>query len=291
VRVLQRRPWNPVDVWNEGCYQRVLAMPEGLVLIEVRNRGAIDDPDVYFSIRSGEVSRASRLAVGTTLRRMLGLDVDPQPLGKLAASEPSVCATAFALRGMRPPRFAGLFEAFANVVPFQQLSLDAGVAIVARLVEKYGASLDHPNRRFYAFPTAETIAGARLQSLRACGLSTRKAQTLHDLARMVAAGTLTEEQLSEMSTKVALETLIQLPGIGPWSAAVVLLRGLGRMDVFPPGDVGAARGLRVLMGLGPRARLGRIIEHFGDYRGYLYFFAFGAGLLRRGLVQGSATAA
>jgi 3-methyladenine DNA glycosylase/8-oxoguanine DNA glycosylase len=291
VRVLQRRPSNPVDLWNQDRYQRVLAMPEGLVLIEVRNRGTIDEPDVYFSIRRGEVSRTSRLAVAATLRRVLGLDIDPQPLRELAESERSVRATAIALHGMRPPRFASLFEAFANVVPFQQLSLDAGVAIVARLVEKFGARLDHQSRRFHAFPTAETIAEARLHSLRACGLSARKAQTVRDLARVVASGALTEEQLSGMGTDVALETLVQLPGIGPWSAAVVLLRGLGRMDVFPPGDVGAARGLRLLTGLGPRAPLSRVIEHFGEYRGYLYFCALGAGLLGRGLVQGSATAA
>jgi DNA-3-methyladenine glycosylase II len=291
VRVLQRRPSNPVDLWNQGCYQRVLAMPAGLVLIEVRNRGTIDEPDVYFSIQRGEVSRTSRLAAEATLRRVLGLDIDPQPLRELAESERSVRATAIALRGMRPPRFASLFEAFASVVPFQQLSLDAGVAIVARLVEKFGAHLDHQNRRFYAFPTAHTIAEARSQSLRACGLSARKAQTVRDLARLVASGTLTEERLAAMSTNGALETLIQLPGIGPWSAAVVLLRGLGRMDVFPPGDVGAARGLRVLTGIGPRAPLGPIIEHFGEYRGYLYFCALGAGLMRRGLIQGSATAA
>jgi DNA-3-methyladenine glycosylase II len=291
VRVLQRRPSNPVDVWNQGRYQRVLAVPEGLVLIEVRNRGTIDEPNVCFRIRRGEVSGASRLAVSTTLRRLLGLAVDPKPLRELAESERSVRPTAIALRGMRPPRFAGLFEAFANVVPFQQLSLDAGVAIVARLVEKFGANLDHQNRRFYAFPTAETVAEARLQSLRACGLSARKAQTIRDLARVVASDALTEEQLSGMSTNVALETLIQLPGIGPWSAAVVLLRGLGRMEVFPPGDVGAARGLRVLMGLGLQAPLGRIIEHFGEYRGYLYFYALGADLLRRGLIHESAAAA
>jgi DNA-3-methyladenine glycosylase II len=65
----------------------------------------------------------------------------------------------------------------------------------------------------------------------------------------------------------------------------VLLRGLGRIDVFPPGDVGAARRLRELVRLGPRASLDGVIERFGVHRGYLYFLALGGSLLAKGLIH------
>jgi 3-methyladenine DNA glycosylase/8-oxoguanine DNA glycosylase len=285
VRVLQRRPSNPVDVWEQDRYLRVLTLPEGLALVEVENCGTIDEPDVRFLIRGGNVSSATRQAACGVLRKILGLDVDPQPLRYLMEAERAFRATALALRGMRPPRFAGLFEAFASIVPFQQLSLEAGVAIVARIVAKFGQHLEYDGRRIYAFPAAQAIAGARLEALRACGLSARKAQTLRDLARVVHSGALTEEQLSSMSTHEALLTLTALPGIGPWSAELVLLRGLGRTDVFPPGDVGAARGLRALIRAGPHASLTRVIERFGEHRGYLYFYALGGSLLSRGLIH------
>jgi DNA-3-methyladenine glycosylase II len=285
VRVLQRRPSNAVDVWDHGRYLRVLSLPQGLALVQVKNCGSLDDPDVRFSIRGGNASSVMRLEAGRALRKTLGLDVDPAPLQYILESERAFGETARALRGMRPPRFSGLFEAFASVVPFQQLSLEAGVAIVARLVMKFSEHLEHDGRRFYAFPTAQAIAEARIASLRACGLSARKAQTLRDLARAVELGAVTEEQLAGMSTHVALSTLTELPGIGPWSAGLVLLRGLGRIDVFPPGDVGAMRGLRALMHRGPQAPLGRLIERFGEHRGYLYFCALGAWLLSKGLIH------
>ena len=57
-----------------------------------------------------------------------------------------------------------------------------------------------------------------------------------------------------MSSAEALRVLTELSGIGPWSASLVLLRGLGRLDVFPPGDVGAQGGLRALMHLGQIGR-------------------------------------
>jgi DNA-3-methyladenine glycosylase II len=79
--------------------------------------------------------------------------------------------------------------------------------------------------------------------------------------------------------------LVALSGIGPWSASVILLRGLGRLDVFPPGDVGAVRGLTRLMGLPDGPSLDRIVERFGDRKGYLYFFSLGKALLVKGLVH------
>ena len=144
------------------------------------------------------------------------------------------------------PRFRGVRERR----PFQQLSLDAGVAIVSRLVERFGKRLEHEGRGFYAFPKAQAIADARIEALRACGLSLGKAESIRSLARLIESRQLSAEKLAGMSTNDALETLTDLPGIGPWSAGLVLLRGLGRLDVFPSGDVGAERGLRTLLRAG-----------------------------------------
>ncbi|HSE00281.1 MAG TPA: AlkA N-terminal domain-containing protein [Burkholderiales bacterium] len=285
VRVLQRRPANRVDIWEQGRYLRVSATADGLALVEVENRGTIAEPDVRFAIRSGNPTAAARQGIGLTLRKVLGLDIDPEPFQRLAAAEPTLRAMARALRGMRPPQFGDLFEAFANVVPFQQLSLEAGVAIVGHLVERFGESLKYGSRRFQAIPTARAIAEARLTALRACGLSSRKAETLRHLARAIESGELVEERIARMTTNAALQTLRDLPGIGPWSAGLVLLRGLGRLDVFPPGDVGATRGLSALMHVEPGAPLGHVVERFGDLRGYLYFCALGASLMKKGLIH------
>lgn len=282
VRVLQRRSTNRVDLWDGGRYLRVLTIAGQPALVAVEDRGNLDAPDLRCALLHGDPELAQGPELAAALRRVLGLDLDPAPLQRVLADRQLRHATS-ALRGMRPPRFLGWFEAFANVVPFQQVSLDAGAAIVARLVERLGGSIERDGRRFYAFPTASAVAAARLPTLRACGLSARKAEALRSLARAIASEQLTEAAIAELSTRDALKVLSDLPGIGPWSAALVLLRGLGRLDVFPPGDVGATRGLRGLMRLAPDAPLD--IERFGDYRGYLYFCALGCDLLARGLIH------
>jgi len=284
VRVLQRRPANAVDLWERGVYERVLTLSRGAVLTEVRSHGTVDSPDLRLSIRAGDASARTWAEAGATVRRILGLDIDPAPLQRIVNAQRSIRTTCSALRGMRPPRFASLFESFASIVPFQQLSLDAGIAIVARLVMRFGSRLEHDGRQFRAFPTARRVAKARVASLRSCGLSQQKALTLISLARLIEAGELIEADLAGMSTDAALARLTALPGIGPWSAGLVLLRGLGRLDVFPPGDVGAARGLRALTGLDPNA-LEPFIARFGENRGYLYFCALGASLLSKGYIH------
>ncbi len=285
MRVLQRRPNNLIDMWEEQRYLRVFPTATGAILAVVGNHGTIDKPDLRYSLRP--VSRSTHILrrVDGVLRKILGLDVDPAPLQRLAEAEPRLRPTAAALRGMRPPRFASLFETFVNVVPFQQVSLEAGVAIVTRLIKRFGRAVEPDGRCLHMFPTVDSIADASLDELRECGLSLRKGQALRSLARAIEAGALVEERIAQMDTSEALGMLGDLPGIGPWSASLVLLRGFGRLDVFPPGDVGAARGLGRLLHLSDAETLEGAIERFGDRRGYLYFCALGGSLLEKGLIH------
>lgn len=290
VRVLQRRPVNRVDVWDGDRYLRVLPVGNGHVLAAVTNSGTVDRPDLRFALLAAEPraarhnSAARSSEVGRTLADILGLDVDPQPLARAVASEPALRKVAGVLRGMRPPRFAGLFETFLNVIPFQQLSLDAGIAIIGRLVERFGPTLDYRGQRFYASPKSHAIAAARPAALRACGLSARKADALRFIARAIEAGEIDARQIDDMTTDAALRHLMQLPGIGPWSAALVLLRGFRRLDVFPPGDVGAQRSLDALLQL-ENDELDDRVRRFGEQRGYLYFLGLSGSLLRKGLID------
>src|ERR1019366_7337411 len=80
----------------------------------------------------------------------------------------------------------------------------------------------------------------RLKSL---GFSTNKSQTLIDVSSAIRDRCLNLESLVKLDNQAALEQLVKLKGVGRWTAEYVLLRGLGRLDIFPGDDVGARKKL------------------------------------------------
>lgn len=281
VRLLQRRPTNRVDAWEGARYQRVLRVHGAPFLCTVWNEGTIDAPRLHLSTEPAAGSQAIRAELERVLAKVLGLEEDPS--FALGIDHPRLRALESALRGARPPRFPTLFEAFCRVIPYQQVSLESGGAITGRFVERFGQHVETPEGPLWAFPDAETIARAPVARFAGIGLSQHKRHALKEIANRIAKGALREEPLEREPSDAALRQLDALPGIGPWSAALVLLRGLRRMDVFPSGDVGAQRGLGEL--LGPRAPLATVLEQLGSRRGYLYFYSLGAQLLARGLIH------
>jgi DNA-3-methyladenine glycosylase II len=277
VRLLQRRPNNRIDVWTGEAYARALVIDGTAFACTSRLAGERLQVEVV-----PPPSRSAREAISRTLTRVLGLDVPPGFSVPGTSANPKLRSLAKTLRGARPPRFPTLFESFCRIIPYQQLSLEAGSAVTSRFAERFARIVDSGAGPLIAFPEAERLARARIAEFEGIGLSRTKVASIKALARLISRGELREDELASLGTGAALERLQRLPGIGPWTAAVVLLRGMRRLDVFPEGDVGAQRGLGELVGAPARVR--RLIEQAGPRRGYLYFYALANGLRKRGLL-------
>jgi DNA-3-methyladenine glycosylase II len=279
VRLLQRRPVNRVDRWVDGEYRRAILTPEGMRLIALRDAGSIDAPDLRLELHGGPIGGATSDQISAMVRWMLGLDAEVPPSDWLAEQEPLLVPTLDRLRGFRPPAFPDLFATCLAVLPYQQLSLDAGTAIMGRLVERFGPSLRHDDEDWYDFPPPGVIAGASEADLVGVGLSRAKAVALQRLAGHALAGDLDRARYEGLSTADAMVQLQKLPGIGPWSAAVIALRGMRRLDAFPGGDTGAAKSLTVLLGAQQKLSPADAVDfanRLGDQRGYLYYLLLGS---------------
>jgi DNA-3-methyladenine glycosylase II len=174
------------------------------------------------------------------------------------------------LRGMHPPRCATLWEALAHAIVFQQISIHAATAIMRRTVETMSEPIEHGGVEYYPFFSPSQLLYAPDEPLRAAGLSANKVEHLRSAAAAVEDGALSEEILAPLASEEAAECLRTVRGIGPWSASVVLLRGLGRLDVFPLKDSGVAQSLRALSG-DPELDAAALLDALGPVRGMLYF--------------------
>ena len=143
-------------------------------------------------------------------------------------------AGAFRLKPRRD-RFYSLVSSILS----QQISGKAAASIRARL-EDYVA----PEKI-----SAEALRRIKPDQLRRIGVSSQKAAYLLDLANRVQAGELKLDRMARLSDEQVIEALVQVKGIGVWTAQMFLIFSLGRMDVFPHDDLGVRAAIRNLYGL------------------------------------------
>jgi DNA-3-methyladenine glycosylase II len=174
---------------------------------------------------------------------VLGAALDLRPFARAHARDPLLGPLLRTHRGLRVGGAFDLFEALVNAVLTQQVNLRFAYSVRAELAGRYGERATLDGAPWLAFPSAARLADAPLAELRAMRLSQAKAETLLRIARACADGALTEAELAELPDDDAIAALVRWKGIGRWTAEVALIRGLGRPDVFPAGDLAVLRRL------------------------------------------------
>jgi DNA-3-methyladenine glycosylase II len=144
----------------------------------------------------------------------------------------------------REPGFAGL----VTMITAQQLSVASASAIRAKMDARLG-TID-----------AARLLAASEAELRACGLSGPKIRTLRALSEAVLSGALPFDRLGEMEPAEAQAAMVQVHGIGPWTAEVYLMFCLGVQDIFAPADLALQEAAKLAMGLEARPSTKRMAE-------------------------------
>ncbi len=177
-------------------------------------------------------------------------------LAALAAADRRL-AQIIAIAGEVPLRRGATgFPGLARIIVGQQLSIASAGAIWARF-------------EALAPPSAETVAAASDETLKAAGLSNAKVRTLRALAAAVQAG-LDIDALADAPAAEAHAALTAVKGIGPWTADLYLLFAVGHPDIFPVGDLALQHAVGMGLGLPekPTARqLAEIATPWSPWRG------------------------
>ena len=265
--VLRRLSTNVVDTFEGGTFRRLLGDPAAPTLLSVEQSA----PDALTVRLDGPAGgNGGALDPAALVCRLLGTEVDLSPFYAGAASVPWLNRIAAAARGVRPPRYPSLWETICNAIVYQQISIHAAGAILRRTIECCARPVEANGVRLYPFFAPRTILAAARDDLRAAGLSVNKVDALKAVAAAIESGELDETALEPLPTPQLVESLVAHKGIGPWTAAVVALRGFGRLDVFPMKDSGATALLRSLSG-NPNIEVEPIIEALAPQQGMLYY--------------------
>lgn len=150
------------------------------------------------------------------------------------------------------------FAALVRAIVYQQLQGKAASAIHGRLVETLRGDV-----------TPRAVLRRRAATLRRAGLSAAKEASIRDLASKVEGGAVELDRLPRLRDHTVVEQLVQVRGIGPWTAEMFLISQLRRLDVWPVLDYGVRRGYGLAWGLAemPTSReLQQLGERFRPYR-------------------------
>jgi DNA-3-methyladenine glycosylase II len=133
----------------------------------------------------------------------------------------------------------GIFPALLRSIVSQQISSKAAASILARVVALF------PNSK----PTPELLLKTPSPKLRKAGLSAAKVTYVKDLAKKCIDGTVNEKKFPKMTSQEIIDHLVQVKGIGEWTAHMLLIFTLYRPDILPVGDLAIRKGFQSVYGL------------------------------------------
>jgi DNA-3-methyladenine glycosylase II len=278
ANVLRRLSTNVVDVYDGTTYRRLIGAAGAPVVLAVTQTA----PDALAVAFSGD--RHAAYDAETVVARLFGTGVDLGPFYRAAARVPWLAPLVRGARGVKPPRYPTIWEACVNAIVYQQVSIHAAGSILRRVIERFSDALVCGDVHLRAFPEPQTFADADPDELRGLGLSINKVVSLRSVARAVLEGAIDEATLALLPTPELMEALVVHRGIGPWTAAVIALRGFGRLDLFPMNDSGVARSVKDLSGQAS-VDVDALLAQLGKQRGMLYYHLLLGRLAARGDVE------
>jgi AraC family transcriptional regulator of adaptative response / DNA-3-methyladenine glycosylase II len=255
IAFLVARATPGVEAVDGSVYRRTITHRGQAGTIEVRHRPAGRALGVTIAFPAP----AALPHIVGRIRAMFDLAADPDVVRGAFQRDRILGPLVRAHPGLRVPAAWDPFELAVRAIVGQQVTVRAATTLMGRLVARLGGEMEGGRR---TFPAAEVLAQASVSDL---GVTAARARAIHAVAGEVASGRLSFAPEREVGEVV--RALIELPGIGDWTAQYIAMRGMGDPDAFPSGDLG----LQIAAGDGVRlsaSELARRAEHWRPWRAY-----------------------
>ncbi|MCU0493688.1 MAG: hypothetical protein MUD01_19030 [Chloroflexaceae bacterium] len=242
------------------------------LVFRVTSTGSMMEPCLAYTLHTdGPITPALRIAAEDRIRFFLSLDDDLRPFYSLAEADAPFWPVVQRLYGLHQVKFLTPFEHACWAVLTQRNPMAQASKTKAALTTRYGDSLTLDGVAYHAFPEAARLAAASEAELCELVRHEKRATYLHAVA--VAFAGADEDWMRTAPYGEVEAWLRSIKGIGAWSAAFVLLRGLGRTERLPIGEERLAEAAERVYGrkLNP-LELTRIANGYGPYQGYWAYY-------------------
>lgn len=168
------------------------------------------------------------------MQKKYRLHYGEQEIAHLKAQDPALAKVIHAVGQVSREVTPDIFMALVNAVIGQQISAKAHVTVWERA------------QKMFSPLTPQNIASIPIETLQTCGISMRKATYIKEIALHILDGSLDLSQLSAMDDDAVCERLCKIKGIGVWTAEMLMIFSMQRMNILSRGDLAIQRGLRML---------------------------------------------
>jgi len=216
----------PVEDWGGSVAADVWQTADGTVHVHLTGPG---DPT----------------AARRQVLRSLSLDHDGTDWPAIGQRDPVLGAIQQRYDWLRPVCFYSAYEAATSFVIGQRISMRQARVVKERLAAAHGDPIEMDGGVIRPFPRPQRL----LEVTEVVGLAASKVDRIHGLAKAALDGRLDTERLRAMPEAEALAALQVLPGVGPWTAQGILLRGCGVADALPMGDAISRQAVAAFYGL------------------------------------------
>lgn len=268
---LNRSPRECLHQVKEQSVYKLLAPEGNPVLLKISEDPA--QQALVAEVLQGEVNESSSAYIHEFLNRWMHLDGRMDDFYAFAAKDNLLAPLINSFKGLRLIGIPDLFEAITWTITGQQINLSFAYTLKQRLVQAFGYALeDH-----YLYPHPAVIASLQPEDLTVMQFSRTKAEGIIRVAKLMAAGELTEEILKQMPYEQARETLVSIKGIGNWSANYVLMKFAQHPQALPLEDAGLHNVLRNQLNLAAKPALPEVkalTQHWQNHAAYATFYCW-----------------
>jgi AraC family transcriptional regulator, regulatory protein of adaptative response / DNA-3-methyladenine glycosylase II len=270
LEFLATRTIRGVEVTTDTTYSRTLRLPHGTGTVALELADVPESGSTAFVPATFWLSDLRDLAAAVErVRRLVDADCDPVAISDAFVGDPVLGPLVRRVPGLRVPGHVDGDELAVRAVLGQQVTVAAARTAAGRLTEQYGEPLppaegdarDRSEALTHLFPTAARLAGLEAESL---PMPRARGRALIAVCRGLADGDLTLDRGADRDD--VRRRLLEIPGIGPWTADYIALRALAHPDVFLPSDIGIRDALR-LLGREP-ADAAELAERWRPWRSY-----------------------
>ena len=219
-----------LDIWRDNTYYRAVRVDGTTPALFRASQPA---PDAPLTVETLAGPDATPTAV-----RILCADVNLAPFYAVARADERLWAVVGPLYGVHHLQAETVFEALCLVVIEQQISLAAALRAQRALAEWSGLFVEHHGDRYPLFPTPEQLAAADPADLHAVlKITHRRVGVLQHVASQIVSNNLNLEALRSHPAADTYKTLMAIKGVGHWTAAWTLIRGLSQYNYAAHNDV------------------------------------------------------